>query len=229
VGLKARAYTTAQTPWYSGCAMDILPDQLPYREFYRILISSVAPRPIAWVSTINRDGQANLAPFSFFNVVSGKPPILGFSPALRRLEHGCTSKDTLRNIRETGEFVVNIVTFELAEAMNLTSGEYDSSVNEFELAKLATRPSAVVRPPQVAASPVSFECKLYQIIDFGAEPPSGSFVMGEIVAVHVSESLIKDGRLDPQALDLVGRMGGSQYSRTTERFELERPTVAAKS
>jgi flavin reductase (DIM6/NTAB) family NADH-FMN oxidoreductase RutF len=205
--------------------MDIVPEQLPYREFYRILISSVAPRPIAWVSTISREGIPNLAPFSFFNVISAKPPVLGFSPALRRLEHGHTSKDTLRNIRETGEFVVNLVTYELAEAMNLTSGEYDSSVDEFELAKLAARPSTVVRPPQVAASPVSFECKLYQIMDFGDEPPSGSFVMGEIVALHVSETVMKEGRLDPEALDLVGRMGGAQYSRTRERFAMERPKV----
>jgi flavin reductase (DIM6/NTAB) family NADH-FMN oxidoreductase RutF len=208
--------------------MDILPEQLPYREFYRILLSAVAPRPIAWVSTISGDGRPNLAPFSFFNVVSGKPPLLGFSPALRRVEQGDSSKDTLRNIRETGEFVVNIVTFDVAEAMNLTSGEYDSSVNEFELAKLTTRPSAVVRPPQVAESPVSFECKLYQIMDFGTEPPSGSFVMGEIVAVHVSDNALKEGRLDPQALDLVGRMAGTQYSRTTQRFELERPKVPPK-
>jgi flavin reductase (DIM6/NTAB) family NADH-FMN oxidoreductase RutF len=209
--------------------MDILPDQLPYRELYRILLSAVAPRPIAWVSTISGEGRPNLAPFSFFNVVSGKPPLLGFSPALRRLEHGHTSKDTLRNIRETGEFVVNIVTFELAEAMNLTSGEYDSSVNEFELAKLATRASAIVRPPQVAESPVSFECKLYQIMDFGTEPPSGSFVMGEIVAVHMSDNVIKEGRLDPEALDLVGRMAGTQYSRTTQRFKLDRPKVPPKT
>jgi flavin reductase (DIM6/NTAB) family NADH-FMN oxidoreductase RutF len=209
--------------------MDILPDQLPYREFYRILLSAVAPRPIAWVSTISGDGQPNLAPFSFFNVVSAKPPLLGFSPALRRVEQGDTSKDTLRNIRETGEFVVNIVTFEIVEAMNLTSGEYDSSVDEFKLAKLTCRASAVVRPPQVAESPVSFECKVYQIMDFGTEPPSGSFVMGEIVAVHVSDNVLKEGRLDPQALDLVGRMAGTQYSRTTQRFELERPRVPPKS
>jgi flavin reductase (DIM6/NTAB) family NADH-FMN oxidoreductase RutF len=208
--------------------MDILPEQLRYREFYRILLSAVAPRPIAWVSTISGDGRPNLAPFSFFNVVSGKPPLLGFSPALRRVEQGDSSKDTLRNIRDTGEFVVNIVTFDVAAAMNLTSGEYDSSVNEFELAKLTTRPSAVVRPPQVAKSPVSFECKVYQIMDFGTEPPSGSFVMGEIVAVHVSDNVLKEGRLDPQALDLVGRMAGTQYSRTTQRFELERPKVPPK-
>jgi flavin reductase (DIM6/NTAB) family NADH-FMN oxidoreductase RutF len=181
--------------------MDIIPQQLPYREFYRILLSAVAPRPIAWVSTISADGRPNLAPFSFFNVVSAQPPLLGFSPALRRLEH----------------------------AMNLTSGEYEPAVNEFELAKLTTRPSQIVRPPQVAESPVSFECKLYQIMDFGTEAPSGSFVIGEVVAVHVSDDVLKEGRLDPGALDLVGRMSGAQYCRTTERFELDRPRVAGKT
>src|SRR5271165_5248603 len=134
--------------------MQVRPDELPYREFYRILIGAVGPRPIAWVSTLSKDGQPNLAPFSFFNVLSGKPPLLGFSPALRRLESRSAPKDTLRNIRDRGEFVVNIVTFENVEAMNLTSGEYEPAVNEFELAKLNYRASKIVRPPQVAESPV---------------------------------------------------------------------------
>ena len=209
--------------------MNVRPGQIPYSEFYRILISSVAPRPIAWVSTINKEGRPNLAPFSFFNVVSGHPPMLGFSPALRRLEHGHTLKDTLRNIRDTGEFVVNVVTFANAVAMNLSSGEYEPEVNEFELAKLATRPSEVVRPPQVAESPVSFECKLNRILDFGNEPPSGSLVIGEIVCVHLQDGVLKDGRLDPQSLDLIGRMGGTQYSRTTQRFDMERPRKDQKA
>jgi flavin reductase (DIM6/NTAB) family NADH-FMN oxidoreductase RutF len=204
--------------------MNVGPDQIPYRDFYRILLSTVAPRPIAWVSTLNQ-GRLNLAPFSFFNALSAKPPILGFSPSLRQVDGAIVPKDTLRNIRETGEFVVNLVTFALAEAMNLTSGEYDPSVDEFALAKLTTRPSQVVRPPQVAESPVSFECKLNRIIDFGIEPPSGSLVLGEIVCVHLEESVVKEGRLDPDSLDLIGRMGGMQYSRTTERFELKRPEV----
>ena len=202
--------------------MNVRPDQVPYRDFYRILINSVVPRPIAWVSTLN-DGQLNLAPFSFFNAVSAKPPLLAFAPSLRLVDGQSTPKDTLHNIRETGEFVVNVVTFAVAEAMNLTSGEYDRSVDEFALAKLHTRPSQIVRPPQVAESPISFECKLERIIDFGSEPPSGSLVIGEIVCVHLEESVVKDGTIDPSALDLVGRMGGLQYSRTTERFELKRP------
>ncbi|MGH9544536.1 MAG: flavin reductase family protein [Terriglobales bacterium] len=204
--------------------MNVQPDQLPHREFYRILISAVAPRPIAWVSTLHH-GCLNLAPFSFFNVLSAKPPLLGFSPSLRQVDEQPAPKDTLRNIRETGEFVVNVVTFAVAEAMNLSSGDYDSSVDEFALAKLTTRPSQVVRPPQVAESPISFECRLNRIIDFGTEPPSGSLVMGEIVCVHLEESVLKDGRLDPDALDLIGRMGGMQYSRTTPRFEMKRPEV----
>ena len=143
--------------------MNVRPEQIPYRDFYRILLGSVAPRPIAWVSTLNK-GHLNLAPFSFFNAVSAKPPMLGFSPSLRLVDGQCAPKDTLHNIRETREFVVNVVTFAVADAMNLTSGDYDSSVDEFALAKLTTRPSQVVRPPQVAESPVSFECKLKSLI-----------------------------------------------------------------
>jgi flavin reductase (DIM6/NTAB) family NADH-FMN oxidoreductase RutF len=121
--------------------------------------------------------------------------------------------------------VVNVVTFAVAEAMNLTSGEYESSVDEFAVAKLNTRPSQVVRPPQVAESPVSFECKLNRILDFGTESPSGSLVIGEIVCVHLEDNVLQESRLDPDALDLIGRMGGIQYSRTTERFDLTRPEV----
>jgi flavin reductase (DIM6/NTAB) family NADH-FMN oxidoreductase RutF len=202
--------------------MNVRPDQIPYRDFYRILLSTVAPRPIAWASTLNQ-GHLKLAPFSFFNALSAKPPILGFSPSLRQVDGAIAPKDTLRNIRETGEFVVNVVIFALAEAMNLTSGEYDSSIDEFVLAKLTTRASQGVRPPQVAESPVSFECKLNRIIDFGTEPPSGSLVLGEIVCVHLEDIVMKEGRVDPDSFDLIGRMGGMQYSRTTERFELKRP------
>jgi flavin reductase (DIM6/NTAB) family NADH-FMN oxidoreductase RutF len=209
--------------------MIVRPGQLPHRDFYRILIVSIAPRPIAWVSTLSRDGVPNLAPFSFFNCVSAEPPLVAFAPALRSVENGHAPKDTLRNIRETGEFVINVVTFKLAEAMNLTSGEYDHSVNEFDVAKLTTRPSEIVRPAQVAESPVSFECKIYQIIDFGLKPPGGSLVIGEIVSVHIKESVLRDGKIEPEALDLVGRMGGNQYSRTTQRFELERPKVSSKT
>jgi flavin reductase (DIM6/NTAB) family NADH-FMN oxidoreductase RutF len=207
--------------------MDVRPSDLPHSEFYRLLITSVAPRPIAWVSTLSAAGQPNLAPFSFFNAICGKPPLLAFAPGLRMRGEGETTrgetKDTLRNVRDTEEFVVNVVTYEVAEAMNITSGEYDASINEFELAKVTPRASRVVKPPHVAESPINFECKVYQILDFSSPPHGGSLVIGEIVSIHVDEANLKDGRIDANSLDLVGRMGGLQYSRTTQRFELVRP------
>jgi flavin reductase (DIM6/NTAB) family NADH-FMN oxidoreductase RutF len=213
--------------------MDVTPSQLAHREFYNILISAVAPRPIAWVSSLSASGQPNLAPFSFFNAVCANPPLLAFAPAMRSPKKSGTAagapagdpKDTLRNIRETGEFVINVVTYELAGAMNLTSGDYDASINEFEVAKVASAPSKLVRPRRVAESPVSFECKLHRILDFNPGPEGGSLVIGEIVSIHVDERHLKEGRLDRNSLDLIGRMGGLQYTRTTERFEMARPKV----
>jgi flavin reductase (DIM6/NTAB) family NADH-FMN oxidoreductase RutF len=212
--------------------MDVIPSEIAHREVYNILLNAVAPRPIAWVSTLSASGQPNLAPFSFFNVVCVRPPLLGFSPSMRSPKKtvstgspGGEHKDTLRNIRETREFVVNIVTFELGEAMNLTSGEYDASINEFDVAKLASAPSKVVRPGRVAQSPVSFECKLHQILDFNPSPDGSSLVIGEIVSIHINDRHLKEGRLDRNSLDLIGRMGGMQYTRTTERFEMVRPKV----
>jgi flavin reductase (DIM6/NTAB) family NADH-FMN oxidoreductase RutF len=217
--------------------MDVIPSQLAHREFYNILISAVAPRPIAWVSSLSASGQPNLAPFSFFNAVCAKPPLLAIAPAMRSPKKSGaaagepagvpagTPKDTLRNIRETGEFVISIVTYELAEAMNLTSGDYDAAINEFEVAKLVSAPSKLVRPRRVAESPVSFECKLHQILDFNPGPEGGSLVIGEIVSVYIDDRHIKEGRLNRNSLDLIGRMGGMQYTRTTERFEMVRPKV----
>jgi flavin reductase (DIM6/NTAB) family NADH-FMN oxidoreductase RutF len=209
--------------------MNVSPADLSHSELYGMILNSVAPRPIAWVSTVGASGQPNLAPFSFFNCVCVDPPLLAFAPGLRPPKtpgaaHG-EAKDTLRNVRETREFVVSIVTYELAEAMNLTSGEYDASVNEFELAQIATAPSQVVKVPRVAASPVSFECRLYQILDFSSSPKSGSLVIGEIVSIHVDDANMKDGKVDRNSLDLIGRMGGIQYTRTTQRFEIVRPKV----
>src|SRR5580658_5398686 len=209
--------------------MNVSPSDLSHSELYGMLLNSVAPRPIAWVSTISAAGNLNLAPFSFFNAVCVDPPLLAFAPGLRRPKEPDTSrgeaKDTLRNIRETKEFVVNIVTYELREAMNLTSGEYDASVNEFEVAKVTPQPSKVVRSPRVAESPVSFECILHQILDFSQAPTSSSLVIGKIVSIHINDAHLKDGRLDRNSLDLIGRMGGMQYTRTTQRFEMVRPKV----
>ena len=208
--------------------MIVSPSDISHSELYGILLNSVAPRPIAWVSTVSATGQLNLAPFSFFNVACVDPPLLMFAPGLRKSSvdvNRAEAKDTLRNIRETKEFVVNIVTYELAEAMNITSGEYDASVNEFELAQLTPQPSTIVRPPRVAEAPVSFECRLHQILDFSPAPTSGSLVIGEILSIHMDDAHLKDGKLDRNSLDLIGRMGGMQYARTTQRFNMIRPKM----
>jgi flavin reductase (DIM6/NTAB) family NADH-FMN oxidoreductase RutF len=214
--------------------MNVSPSNLSHSELYGLLLNSVAPRPIAWVSTLSASGQPNLAPFSFFNCVCVEPPLLAFGPGLRPPKHSASEhgeirgedKDTLRNIREAKEFVVSVVTYELAEAMNLTSGEYEASVNEFELAGLENAPSEIVRVPRVASSPVSFECKLYQILDFSPSPQSSSLVIGQIVSIHVNDAHMKEGKLDRNSLDLIGRMGGIQYTRTTQRFDMVRPKVS---
>jgi flavin reductase (DIM6/NTAB) family NADH-FMN oxidoreductase RutF len=213
--------------------MDISVSEIPYRELYNILISSVVPRPIAWVSTLSSSGELNLAPFSFFNCVSVDPPLLAFAPGRRQPKNPTSNeeaavgvaKDTLSNVRDTKEFVVNVVTYDLLEAMNITSGEYDPAVNEFELAKLTPLPSKIVKPPRVAESPVSFECRLYQILDFSTAPTANSLVIGEIAAIHIDDENLKDGRIDRDSLDLIGRMGGMQYSSTRERIELARPAI----
>lgn len=209
--------------------MWVLASELSHREIYDIVLNAVVPRPIAWVSTLSASGQPNLAPFSFFNCVCVDPPLLAFAPGLRTPKEASAPygepKDTLRNVRETHEFVVNVVPYALREAMNVTSGEYDHTVNEFDLTKLTAQPSQVVRPPRVGESPVSFECKLHQILDFSTAPTSSSLVIGEVVAVHLDEAHLKNGRIDGNSLDLIGRMGGMQYTRTTERFDMIRPKV----
>ena len=209
--------------------MNVSPSNLSHSDLYGLILNSVAPRPIAWVSTLSTSGLPNLAPFSFFNCVCVEPPLLAFAPGLRPHKqagsaHG-VDKDTLRNIRETKEFVVNVVTYDLAEAMNKTSGEYQASVSEFEIAQISSAPSQFVKVPRVAVSPVSFECKLYQVLDFSRSPESGSLVIGQIVSIHVDDSHMKEGKLDRNSLDLIGRMGGIQYTRTTQRFDMARPKV----
>lgn len=213
--------------------MDIRREDVSPQEIHRIVLTAVAPRPIGWISTISNAGKVNLAPFSYFNAVCTNPPLLGFSPTVRQGEDrqvlGSGVKDTLRNVHETREFVANVVTFDVVEEMNLTSGEYDPSVNEFELAKLTMTPSKLVRPPRVGESPVNFECKLYDILRFGTDETGGSFVIGEIVSVHVHDEVLRDGKINAGSLDLVARMGGRQYCRATDRFELTRPQRKPKS
>ncbi|HEY1366393.1 MAG TPA: flavin reductase family protein [Gaiellaceae bacterium] len=184
----------------------------------------VAPRPIAWVSTVGGDGRPNLAPFSFFNVFASHPPTVGVGPGSRN----GVNKDSLRNIRETGELTISVVTAELATRVNRTSAELDPTVSEWELAGVTPRESVTVRPASVAESPAALECRVFTIVDLGPDDlPTNSLVIARVTHMHVSEEVVVgDGyELDPAALDLVARMGGNLWCTTRERFELIRPTV----
>ncbi|GAA0659308.1 flavin reductase family protein [Salarchaeum japonicum] len=193
--------------------MEYAPDEVG--SMYRTLSGAVVPRPIAWVSSTSADGVDNLAPYSFFNVVSVEPPTVMFSP----LDTDERSKDTTRNVRETEEFVVNVVTGESVEAMNETSATLRADESEFEHAGVTRVESERVRPPRVAESPVNFECSLYDTLRVG----DSVLVVGEVEYVHVDDALAPDGELDVRELDAVGRLAGSFYSYTRDRFSLERP------
>lgn len=186
---------------------------------YKLLIGLVVPRPIGWVGTVDENGVRNLAPYSFFNVVAGTPPTVLFSPGRRNGE----PKDTLHNVVATGEFTINLVDEALAEAMNLTSGEYGPEVDEFELAGLTTVPGEVVRAPLVMASPANLECRVTRTVDLG-DPPSNTVVFGNIERIHVRADLLDGTRVDPLGLRAVGRMAGAGYTRTADGyFEMQRP------
>jgi len=196
-------------------------EALPQREAYAWMIHAITPRPIAWVSTISAAGQTNLAPFSFFQGVCSKPPTLMFSGAVDR--HG-KKKDSVINVGEVPEFVVNIVPFALAEPMNQTATPLPHGESEFEKFAIASAPSVKVRPPRVAAAPVAFECRLDRIVDFGNGPSGSNVVFGTIVHAYVSDAVLgPDGQIDPRKLDTIGRMGGDNYVRTTELFTVVRP------
>ena len=188
---------------------------------YQHLIHVIAPRPIAWVSTISSAGKSNLAPFSFFTGVGSRPPSVLFCPANRR-DGGF--KDTLRNIVDTREFVINVVPFRLAEAMNLSSAEVPPEESEFDLTGLATAASVVVKPLGVADSPVRMECELMQHLSLDDGPGGANIVIGRIVHMHLDDAVLDPtGYADSVLMDLIGRLGGAFYCRTTERFDLRRP------
>lgn len=188
---------------------------------YQHLIRVIAPRPIAWVSTVSATGVTNLAPFSFFTGVGSRPPSVLFCPANRR-DGG--PKDTLKNILETQEFVINVVPYRLAEAMNLSSAELPSEESEFQLTGLQVSRSAVVKAPGVSSSPIRMECRLLQHLALDDGPGGANIVLGEIVHMHLDDNVLDStGYADPLLLDLVGRLGGAAYCRTTEQFELPRP------
>lgn len=191
------------------------------RSTYKLLIGAVLPRPIAWVSTQSLDGIANLAPFSFFNLFGVDPPVLGFAPGFKypRGRAGqAVPKDTLRNIRDTGEFVVNLVHLELVDKMNQTSADYPFEISEFEATSLTAMRSTLVKPPRVDEALISLECKLMQIVELG----SNNLVIGQIVGGHFADEIVKEGEIDLDGFVAVGRLGGDFYSTVKDRFELPR-------
>lgn len=205
--------------------LSIDPAKCEQRQVYKLMTGIIVPRPIALVSTIDRAGIRNLAPFSFFNGVGSVPPTVLFCPTVRApsgLAHDIR-KDTLRNVEETGEFVVNVVNDAIAAQANATSAEVPPEVDEFDLSALTPVPSDVVRPPRVAESPAQMECRLLQVVYTGRKPGSGVVVLGEVVRFHVRQDLFEDFRVDPACLDAIGRMAGNTWVRTRDRVEHIRP------
>ena len=195
-------------------------DPRTFEGFNRVLTGVVVPRPIAFVSTISTGGIVNLAPYSFFNAVAYDPPTIVFSSSLRAPSK---EKDTLANIEATGEFVVNIVVDDIAEAMNRTAAEYPADVSEFEIAGLTPAPSDKVKAPRVAESPVNMECRLVQVVNIGDRDHGHGLVIGEIVRMHVRDDIINGHRIDHQKLKPTGRLAGSMYCYTADTYEMVRP------
>lgn len=200
------------------------PNSITTAELHTILLTAIAPRPIAFASTVDTNGNVNLSPFSFFNVFSANPPILIFSPA-RRVKNN-TTKHTFENVKTTKEVVINIVNFPIVEQMSLSSTEYDTGVNEFIKSGLTPVTSTKITPPRVAESPVSFECIVDDIIELGKEGGAGNLIISRVVCIHINNKYTDvNGNLDTKKLDLVARMGGSWYARIIEEslFEIPKP------
>ena len=197
------------------------PTEHPLLETHKLMIGSIVPRPIAFVSTLSKDGFENLAPFSYFNGICSNPPSIMFCPA-RRGYDGKT-KDTLNNIRDTEEFAVNIVSEDFAEQMVSTSTDFEPEVNEFEVSGLTPEPCQKIAPPKVAEAKISFECKLNKIIPVGNEGPGGGFVIiGTIVLFHIDDDVYEDGYINLEKLRPIGRLAGNMYTRTTDKLEIIR-------
>ena len=199
------------------------PKDLPTAKLHGYLLSAVAPRPIAFASTMDKNGNPNLSPFSFFNVFSANPPILIFSPARRVRDN--TTKHTLENAESTKEVVINVVNYNIVQQMSLSSTEYAEGVNEFDKAGLTMLKSDIVKPFRVAESPVQFECKINEIVKLGTEGGAGNLIICEVVKLHINDAVLNDsGSIDQEKLDLVARAGGSYYSRAKAGFfEIPKP------
>ena len=191
------------------------PEKLETKDLHKLLLSAVAPRPIAFASTIDSRGNVNLSPFSYFNVFSSNPPILIFSPSRRVRDN--TTKHTLDNAEVTKEVVINMVDYSIVDQMSKSSKEYPKGVNEFKETGLTEVRSLKVKPPRVLESPVSFECVVDNIISLGDNGGAGQLVIAKVVYVHINSNLLdSNGEIDPTKLDLVARMGGDWYSRVTK-------------
>jgi len=203
--------------------LSINPKEIETAKLQGYLQSAVAPRPIAFASTLDENGTPNLSPFSFFNVFSSNPPILIFSPA-RRVRNN-TVKHTLINVQNTKEVVINIVNYDIVQQMSLSSTEYPDGVNEFEKSGLTMVASDVVKPFRVAESPVQFECKVNDVIALGDQGGAGNLVICEVVKIHINEAVLDaNGMIDQHKIDLVARMGANWYSRSNVgMFEVEKP------
>ncbi len=184
---------------------------------YKLATGLVVPRPIGWIGSLSAHGTPNLAPYSFFNCVSGVPPVFVFSPGR------AGRKDTLQNVREVGEFTINVVTAEVVEAMNATAATFPADVDEFEAVGLTAVPSASVRPPMVGECKANIECTVSQIVDIGHADFGNALVIGEAVEFHVAEDLLDGTRIDQAGLGAIGRHVGNMYSHATDLFEITRP------
>ncbi|WP_163100519.1 flavin reductase family protein [Peribacillus alkalitolerans] len=204
--------------------MEVQPETLAWRDAYKLIVGSILPRPIAFVSSIDEQGVSNLAPFSFFTAISADPMMVCFSP-MRRGTDGA-KKDTLVNIENTKEFVINIVSEEIAEQMNECATEFDSDVDEFDQAGLTKEKSASVAPYRVKESKVHLECELHQVLHFGEHAGSGSLVIGRVKHVHVDDELFEGGRINSVGLNPIGRLAGQAYTKPlTDTFEITRKTL----
>jgi flavin reductase (DIM6/NTAB) family NADH-FMN oxidoreductase RutF len=203
--------------------LSINPNDISTSELHGYLLGAVAPRPICFASTVSKEGNVNLSPYSFFNVFSANPPILVFSPARR--VRGNTIKHTLENIMETQEVVINIVSYNMVQQMSLSSTEYPKGVNEFVKAGFTEVASEVVKPPRVGESFVQFECKVREVIALGEEGGAGNLVIAEVVRLHINQDILnEDGLIDPLKIDTVSRLGGNWYSRAKNGlFEVPKP------
>lgn len=204
--------------------LSIDPKELPIPQLHGYLLGAIGPRPIAFASTIDADGHANLAPFSFFNVFSANPPILIFSPA--RSGRTNTNKDTFHNVKSIAEVVINVVNFDMVHQMSLASSPYAPGEDEFIKAGFTKLPSETILPFRVAESPVQFECVVNEVVELGQEGGAGNLVICEVKRIHINEAVLDvSGKIDQHKIDLVSRMGGNWYCRADERsmFEITKP------